>query len=171
MNTDKTMVAKGFGGKNFPILNKGNQVARCEGEIGVPNHGPRAVKGWSQSWNIAKMQIVGERIRRKHIFGNGSKDVQLLYEDGLRRTTFFFSTDRVTAKTRERFEQLQNLAQKHAFLRHEVILSMDEFNLVQAPQDISEEEFQLDSLRLQVFVAATDPVFKKNSLGPALWFY
>ncbi|GFW50096.1 hypothetical protein TNCV_1229211 [Trichonephila clavipes] len=54
------MVAKGFGGKNFPILNKGNQVARCEGEIGVPNRGPRAVKGWSQSWNIAKMQIVGE---------------------------------------------------------------------------------------------------------------
>ncbi|GFY08387.1 hypothetical protein TNCV_1357931 [Trichonephila clavipes] len=60
MNTDKTMVAKGFGGKNFPILNKGNQVARCEGEIGVPNRGPRAIKGWSQSWNIAKMQIVGE---------------------------------------------------------------------------------------------------------------
>ncbi|GFU99722.1 hypothetical protein TNCV_1810861, partial [Trichonephila clavipes] len=48
-----------MGGKNFPILNKGNQVARCEGEIGVPNRGPRAVKGWSQSWNIAKMQIVG----------------------------------------------------------------------------------------------------------------
>ncbi|GFW68488.1 hypothetical protein TNCV_3300301 [Trichonephila clavipes] len=45
MNTDKTMVAKGFGGKNFPILNKGNQVARCEGEIGVPNRGPRAMKG------------------------------------------------------------------------------------------------------------------------------
>ncbi|GFW14490.1 hypothetical protein TNCV_2358141 [Trichonephila clavipes] len=45
MNTDKTMVAKGFGGKNFPILNKENQVARCEGEIGVPNRGPRAVKG------------------------------------------------------------------------------------------------------------------------------
>ncbi|GFW19491.1 hypothetical protein TNCV_1603851 [Trichonephila clavipes] len=60
MNTDKTMVVKGFGGKNFPILNKGNQVARCEGEIGVPNRGPRAMKGWSQSWNIAKMQIVGE---------------------------------------------------------------------------------------------------------------
>ncbi|GFW41558.1 hypothetical protein TNCV_4034751 [Trichonephila clavipes] len=60
MNTDKTIVAKGFGGKNFPILNKGNQVARCEGEIGVPNCGPRAVKGWSQSWNIAKSQIVGD---------------------------------------------------------------------------------------------------------------
>ncbi|GFV57163.1 HTH_Tnp_Tc3_2 domain-containing protein [Trichonephila clavipes] len=60
MNTDKTMVAKGFGGKNFPNLNKGNQVARCESEIGVPNCGPRAMKGWSQSWNIAKIQIVGD---------------------------------------------------------------------------------------------------------------
>ncbi|GFW58950.1 hypothetical protein TNCV_2830561 [Trichonephila clavipes] len=60
MNTNKTMVAKGFCGNNFPILNKGNQVARCEGEIGVPNCGPRAVKGWYQSWNIAKMQIVGD---------------------------------------------------------------------------------------------------------------
>ncbi|GFW92054.1 hypothetical protein TNCV_2153331 [Trichonephila clavipes] len=52
MNTDKTMVAKGFGGKNFPILNKGNQVARCEGEIGVPNRGPRAVKGCGPSPGI-----------------------------------------------------------------------------------------------------------------------
>ncbi|GFU99791.1 hypothetical protein TNCV_506121 [Trichonephila clavipes] len=86
MNTDKTMVTKGFGGKNFPILNKGNQVARCEGEIGVPNRGPRAVKGWSQSWNIAKMQIVGE--------SNALVMESLLYDEstpnnincGLRRT-------------------------------------------------------------------------------------
>ncbi|GFU84333.1 uncharacterized protein TNCV_1252261 [Trichonephila clavipes] len=28
------------------------------------------------------------RIRRKHIFGDGSKDVQLSYEDDLRRTMF-----------------------------------------------------------------------------------
>ncbi|GFW70981.1 hypothetical protein TNCV_190721 [Trichonephila clavipes] len=61
MNSDKTMVAKGFGGKNFPILNKGNLVARCEGEFGFPNRGPRAVKGWSQFWNIPKNQIVGEQ--------------------------------------------------------------------------------------------------------------
>ncbi|GFU72893.1 uncharacterized protein TNCV_4910221 [Trichonephila clavipes] len=60
-------------------------------------------------------------IRRKHIFGEGSEDVQLLYEDDLRQTI-----DRVTAETRERFQQLQNLAQKYAFLRPEVILSMDE---------------------------------------------
>ncbi|GFW58544.1 hypothetical protein TNCV_718441 [Trichonephila clavipes] len=86
MNSDKTMVAKGFGGKNFPILNKGNQVARCEGEIGVPNRGPRAVKGWSQSWNIAMMQIVGE--------SNALVMESLLYDEstpnnincGLRRT-------------------------------------------------------------------------------------
>ncbi|GFV55243.1 uncharacterized protein TNCV_2212621 [Trichonephila clavipes] len=56
------------------------------------------------------------RIRRIHIFGDGSKDVQLLYEDDLRRT-MFSSIDRVTAETRERFQQLQSLAQKYAFLK------------------------------------------------------
>ncbi|GFU98600.1 uncharacterized protein TNCV_3654311 [Trichonephila clavipes] len=39
------------------------------------------------------------RIRRKHIFRDGSKDVQLPYEDDLRRT-MFPSTDRVTAECR-----------------------------------------------------------------------
>ncbi|GFW35050.1 uncharacterized protein TNCV_5066161 [Trichonephila clavipes] len=49
------------------------------------------------------------RIRRKHIFGDGSKDVQLSYEVDLRRT-MFSSIDRVTAEIRERFQQLQTLA-------------------------------------------------------------
>ncbi|GFW26938.1 uncharacterized protein TNCV_1377781 [Trichonephila clavipes] len=52
------------------------------------------------------------RIRRKHIFGDGSKDVHLSYEDDLKRT-MFSSIDRVTAENRERFQQLQNLAQKN----------------------------------------------------------
>ncbi|GFX99538.1 uncharacterized protein TNCV_5025941 [Trichonephila clavipes] len=42
------------------------------------------------------------RIRRKHIFGDVSKDVQLSYEDDSRRT-MFSSIDRVTAEMRERF--------------------------------------------------------------------
>ncbi|GFW52880.1 slit-like protein [Trichonephila clavipes] len=42
---------------------------------------------------------------------------------------------------------------------------MDELNLDQAHQDINKEEFQLESVRLQAFVAATDPAVKKNSLG------
>ncbi|GFX99043.1 uncharacterized protein TNCV_4809911 [Trichonephila clavipes] len=58
---------------------------------------------------------------------NGSKDAQLFYEDDLRRT-MFSSTDRVTAEIQERFQQLQNVAQKYAFLRSEVILSTDELN-------------------------------------------
>ncbi|GFW17775.1 retrovirus-related Pol polyprotein from transposon TNT 1-94 [Trichonephila clavipes] len=65
------------------------------------------------------------RIRKKHLFVDGSKDVQLSYEDELRRA-IFSSIDRVTAEIREKFQQLQNLAQKYAFLRPEVILSMDE---------------------------------------------
>ncbi|GFX11584.1 uncharacterized protein TNCV_5141591 [Trichonephila clavipes] len=55
------------------------------------------------------------RIRRKHIFSD-----QLSYEDDLRRT-MFSSIDRVSAEIRERFQQLQNLAQKFAFLRVEMI--------------------------------------------------
>ncbi|GFV08281.1 uncharacterized protein TNCV_327151 [Trichonephila clavipes] len=66
-------------------------------------------------------------IRRKHIFGDRSKDVQLLYENYLRRT-MFSSIDRVTAEIREIFQQLQNLEQKCAFLRPEMILSRDELN-------------------------------------------
>ncbi|GFW36140.1 uncharacterized protein TNCV_4930021 [Trichonephila clavipes] len=76
------------------------------------------------------------RIMMKHIIGDGCKDAQLSYEDDLRRT-MFFSIDRVTAEIRERFQQLQNLVQKYAFLRSEVILSMDELNLDQAPRDIN----------------------------------
>ncbi|GFU57646.1 uncharacterized protein TNCV_3638011 [Trichonephila clavipes] len=64
----------------------------------------------------------------KHIFGDGSKDVQLLYEGDMRRT-MFSSIDRVTTEIRERFQQLQNLAQKYAFLRPEMILSMDKLRL------------------------------------------
>ncbi|GFU49208.1 uncharacterized protein TNCV_2675041 [Trichonephila clavipes] len=58
---------------------------------------------------------------RKHISGDGSKDDQLSYEDDLRRS-MFSSIGRVTAEIRERFQQSQNLAQKYAFLRPEVIL-------------------------------------------------
>ncbi|PRD19489.1 UNVERIFIED_CONTAM: hypothetical protein NCL1_57192 [Trichonephila clavipes] len=82
------------------------------------------------------------RVRRKHIIGDGSKDVQLSYEDDLRRT--MFSIHRVTAEIQQRFQQLQNLAQKYVFLRPEVILSLDELNLDQAHQDINKEEFQLE---------------------------
>ncbi|GFX21195.1 hypothetical protein TNCV_4367741 [Trichonephila clavipes] len=44
----------------------------------------------------------------------------------------------------------------------EVILSMDELNLDQALQDINKEEFQLERVRLQAFVAATNPGCKKE---------
>ncbi|GFX86708.1 uncharacterized protein TNCV_1409051 [Trichonephila clavipes] len=43
----------------------------------------------------------------------------------------------------------------------EVILSLDELNLDQAPEDIN-KEFQLERVRLQAFVTATDPGCKKK---------
>ncbi|GFU71200.1 uncharacterized protein TNCV_2195761 [Trichonephila clavipes] len=45
--------------------------------------------------------VLPRRIRRKHIFDDGSKDVQLSYEYDLRRT-MFSSIDTVTAEIRER---------------------------------------------------------------------
>ncbi|GFY20472.1 uncharacterized protein TNCV_211041 [Trichonephila clavipes] len=52
----------------------------------------------------------------------------------------------------------------------EVILSMDELNLDQAPQYINKEEFQLEREHLQAFVAATEPgcekeLIRSSSLG------
>ncbi|GFX08844.1 uncharacterized protein TNCV_1548811 [Trichonephila clavipes] len=76
----------------------------------------------------------------------------------------FTSIDRVTAEIQERFQQLQNLLQRYAFLRHEVILSIDKLNLDQAPQDINKEEVQLEHICLQAFVAVTDPGYKKKEL-------
>ncbi|GFV67462.1 calmodulin [Trichonephila clavipes] len=79
------------------------------------------------SINSLKLLFEPPRRIRKHLLGDGSKDVQLSYEDELRRTNLS-SIERVTAEIREKFRQLQNLAQKYAFLRPEVILSMDELN-------------------------------------------
>ncbi|GFU01671.1 hypothetical protein TNCV_1522111 [Trichonephila clavipes] len=42
---------------------------------------------------------------------------------------------------------------------------MDELNLDQTPQDINKEEFQLVCIRLQAFVAATDPCCKKELIS------
>ncbi|GFU49250.1 uncharacterized protein TNCV_2610101 [Trichonephila clavipes] len=72
-------------------------------------------------WVASVESLRSTGVRRKHISGDGSKDDQLSYEDDLRRS-MFSSIGRVTAEIRERFQQSQNLAQKYAFLRPEVIL-------------------------------------------------
>ncbi|GFW17126.1 retrotransposable element Tf2 protein type 3 [Trichonephila clavipes] len=77
----------------------------------------------------------------------------------------FSSIDRVTAEILERFQQLQNIAQKYAFLKPEVILSMDELNLDQAPEENNKEEFQLERVRLQAFVAAIDSANRPQCNG------
>ncbi|PRD22416.1 UNVERIFIED_CONTAM: hypothetical protein NCL1_49147 [Trichonephila clavipes] len=76
----------------------------------------------------------------------------------------FTSIDRVTAEIQERFQQLQNLLQRYAFLRHEVILSIDKLNLDQAPQDINKEEVQLEHICLQAFVAIWEKCPKFNDI-------
>ncbi|GFX96478.1 calsyntenin-1 [Trichonephila clavipes] len=49
---------------------------------------------------LLNLSLSPRRIRRKHLFGDGSKDVQLSYEDDLRRI-MFSSEDRVTAEIRK----------------------------------------------------------------------
>ncbi|GFS74436.1 uncharacterized protein TNCV_784731 [Trichonephila clavipes] len=73
-----------------------------------------------------------------------------------------FSGDRVTTEFREIFQQLQNPAQKYAFLRPGRILSLDKLNLDRAPQHINKEEFQFERKRLQASVAATEPGCKNE---------
>ncbi|GFV96952.1 uncharacterized protein TNCV_4351651 [Trichonephila clavipes] len=46
------------------------------------------------------------RIRRKYMFGNGSKDVQVSYEDDIRRT-MFSSIDREREREREQLLKFQ----------------------------------------------------------------
>lgn len=106
------------------------------------------------------------RIRRRHIFGDGSRDAGLSHEDDLKRK-MFSSLDRVTAEIRERFQQLQNLTEKYAFLRPAIILGVDdeECNLDQAPQDIDREGSKLECVRLRAFVATTN--CKKELIDPS----
>ncbi|GBP69452.1 hypothetical protein EVAR_48809_1 [Eumeta japonica] len=86
-------------------------------------------------------------IRRRHIFGNGTVDVGLSYENELRRI-MFTSLDRVTAEIRDRFQQLQNLAQNMPFNACRVVLGLEELNLDQALRDINREELQHERAHL-----------------------
>ncbi|GFW46896.1 uncharacterized protein TNCV_2982521 [Trichonephila clavipes] len=119
------------------------------------------IKGRSDYLILGSVIVLELSLDELIIDSGPSYAISLSYEDDLRRTI-----DRVTAEIQEIFQQLQNLAQICAFLRPKVILSMDELNLDQAPQD--KEEFQLERVHLPAFVGATDPGCKKNSLGPAL---
>ncbi|GFS96096.1 hypothetical protein NPIL_489691 [Nephila pilipes] len=69
----------------------------------------------------------------------------------------------VTTEIRKKVTAVSEFAEKYAFLKPSIILSIDdeECNLNQAPQDV-DKEFKLEGLRLQAFVAATD--LRKNLL-------
>lgn len=97
------------------------------------------------------------QIKRRHIFDDGSGDAGLSHEDELKRK-MFSSVDRLIAEIQKRFQQLQNLAEKYAFIRPAIILGVDDdkCNLDHAPQDIDKEEFKLECVRLRAFVATTD---------------
>lgn len=96
------------------------------------------------------------RITRKHIFDDGTRGANLSCENELRRK-LFSSLDRVIVEIRERFQQLQNLTDKFVYLTPAILLDPDntECNLDYASDEIDEQGFKLEKLRLRTFVAAT----------------
>ncbi|GFW56400.1 hypothetical protein TNCV_2089071 [Trichonephila clavipes] len=95
----------------------------------------------------------------------------MIENQGVRVEESFIDFIETKNKTAEGISDMINLAQKYVFLRPEVILSMDELNLDQALQDINKEEFQVERVRLQAFVAAIEPGCKKLIRSSSLWAY
>ncbi|KAH9638834.1 hypothetical protein HF086_012787 [Spodoptera exigua] len=102
------------------------------------------------------ISIEPRRIRRKHIFDDGSRDADLSCENKLRRK-LFSSLDRIIVEIRERFQQLQKLTDKFAYLSPAILLDPDDTkcNLDYASVEIDEQDFMLERHRLRTFVAAT----------------
>ncbi|GFV39264.1 uncharacterized protein TNCV_1229661 [Trichonephila clavipes] len=73
------------------------------------------------------------RIQRKHIFDDGSKDVQLSYEDDEVNNVFF--NRQSNCCNSKKIPTVAESCAKICFLRPEVILNMEELNLDKAPQD------------------------------------
>ncbi|XP_023221032.1 uncharacterized protein LOC111622842 [Centruroides sculpturatus] len=96
------------------------------------------------------------RITRRHIFDDGTRDANLSYENELRRK-LFYSLNRIIVEIRERFQQLQNLADKFAYLTPAILLDSDDTkcNLDYVSAEIDEQDFKLERLRLRTFIAAT----------------
>ncbi|GFU23105.1 hypothetical protein TNCV_3515501 [Trichonephila clavipes] len=87
-------------GRNYPPTNKNTLICAL-----------------TEEWEKLPQQLLDNVVQGGSIYlVKGSKDVLLSYEDDLTRT-MFSSID--SAEFRERFQQLQNLAPKHAFLRPE----------------------------------------------------
>lgn len=82
--------------------------------------------------------------------------INLSCENELRRK-LFSSLDRIIVEIRERFQQLKNLTDKFAYLTPAILLDPDntECYLDYASDEIDEQDFKLERLRLRTFVAAT----------------
>lgn len=104
------------------------------------------------------------RTCKKHIFGDGTRDAALFHEDELKRQMLSVM-DKVLVETRDRFEQLKNLAERFSFLMPSKLLHFDDtdFNT----DEIDKEEFNLERLRLRTFVVASgnkDSLINSDSL-------
>lgn len=93
------------------------------------------------------------RITRKHIFDNGTRDANLSYENELKRK-LFYSLDRIIVEISERFQQLQNLTDKFAYLTPAILLDT-KCNKDNASAEIDVQDFKLQRLQMRAFIAAT----------------
>ncbi|XP_067144934.1 52 kDa repressor of the inhibitor of the protein kinase-like [Centruroides vittatus] len=107
------------------------------------------------------------RITRRHIFYDGTRDANLSCENELRRK-LFSSLNRIIVEIRERFQQLQNLADKFAYLTPAILLDSDDTkcNLDYVSAEIDEQDFKLERLRLRTFIAATGNENKLINVNP-----
>ncbi|CAH2092540.1 unnamed protein product [Euphydryas editha] len=71
----------------------------------------------------------------------------------------------ICVEIRERFQQLQNLANKFAYLTPAILLDSDDTicNLDYASAEIDEQDFKLERHRLRTFIAATGNENKYNA--------
>ncbi|GFY10134.1 hypothetical protein TNCV_360011 [Trichonephila clavipes] len=81
--------------------------------------------------------------------------LELVTRQATVRYLYHSATAATQREIRERFQQLQNLTQKYALLKPEVTLTWTNLTKIKL-LDINKEEFQLERVRLQAFVATTD---------------
>ena len=99
-----------------------------------------------------------KRVRRKKRMpgpGERARDTGLSYKDELRRE-MVSSIDRIIQEIGTRFQQIQELAERYAFLTPAILLDpVSEVDLENAPEEIDKKEFALERKRLQDFVAVS----------------
>ncbi|XP_067134257.1 uncharacterized protein [Centruroides vittatus] len=106
-------------------------------------------------------------ITRRHISDDRTRDANLSSENEL-KGKLFSPLNRIIVEIREGFQQLQNLADKFAYLIPDTLLDSDDTkcNLDYVSAEIDEQDLKLERLRLRTFIAATRNENKLINVNP-----